>query len=473
MINSLKEWIVEVEAMGELQRYSGVSEVLEMGALTMLAQEKGEGQSPALLFENIPGYAPAYKVLTNSFLSHKRIALSSGIGPAENKQALTREWKKFIEESPRLIPPKKVATGPVMEHVLRDDEVDLTVLPAPVWHELDNGRRYLGTGSCTIMRDPDTGRVNLGTYRVMVHDRNTVGFYMDPGRDGSLIRQKYFERGLPCPVVISLGHDPLLFMASNVPFLPTVSEYDIAGGLRGAPVEVVEGELSGLPIPAWSEIVLEGESYPGQEMPEGPFGEFTGYYASGETKQPFIKVSRVYYQSNPIILGAPPVRPPFTNSGLHSRAVHSALIWSRLEKTGITDIQGVWAHEAGSATHFMVISLKQKYAGHAAQVAFMASQIMKSFGRYVITVDEDIDPSNLNDVVWAMSTRCDPADDIDIIRRCWSSKLDPIQSAKKQSLGSRAIIDACIPYDLRKTFPASISVSEELRKQVKDFADLL
>src|SRR3990170_4893706 len=151
----------------------------------------------------------------------------------------------------------------------------------------------------------------------MVHDRNTVGFYIAAGRHGYLIRERYFEQGRPCPVVISLGHHPLLFMTSTMSGTAALSELDVAGGLRGSPVEVIEGEYTGLPIPAWSEIVLEGESYPGEMFPEGPFGEFTGYYSSGRNPHPCIKVKRLYYQSNPIILGAPPVRPPLSNAGIH------------------------------------------------------------------------------------------------------------------------------------------------------------
>jgi len=133
---------------------------------------------------------------------------------------------------------------------------------------------------------------------VMVHDAKRVGVWMSPGKHGRQIREKYFKRGEPCPVLVSCGHDPLLFLAGGNELRFGLSEYDYAGGHRGEPFEVIESELYGLPLPAHAEIVLEGEMIPGDVAPEGPFGEFTGYYAGGKSEQPVIRVRRIYHRTS-------------------------------------------------------------------------------------------------------------------------------------------------------------------------------
>src|SRR3990170_268899 len=170
-----------------------------------------------------------------------------------------------------------------------DTDVDMHEFPAPKWHELDGGN-YLGTAGLVITRDPDEGWVNLGTYRVQVHDRDTVGFYISPGKHGRIMREKYWAKGEPCPVAMCFGMDPLLLHVASTGLPWGASEYDYAGGIKGQPIEVIKGPVTGLPIPAAAEIVIEGLSYPGDMQMEGPFGEFAGYYASGERKEPIVKV---------------------------------------------------------------------------------------------------------------------------------------------------------------------------------------
>jgi 4-hydroxy-3-polyprenylbenzoate decarboxylase len=190
---------------------------------------------------------------------------------------LVEAWEKMLDEL-KLIPPVYVEHGPVMENVHTGDEVNVLEFPTPKWHELDGGR-YIGTGSMDITRDPDEDWVNLGTYRVMIHDEKRVGFYISPG-----------ARSEPCPVAVVVGSDPLLFIASTLEVPYGMSEYAWAGGLRGRPFEVIKGPVTGLPIPAQAEIVLEGFAYPGEEEMEGPFGEWTGYYASSARPEPVIRV---------------------------------------------------------------------------------------------------------------------------------------------------------------------------------------
>src|SRR3989442_14553008 len=154
--------------------------------------------------------------------------------------------------------------------------------------------------SLVIMRDPEEGWVNCGTYRSMVQGPDRVGLWISPGKHGRQIREKYWKQGKPCPVLISCGHDPLLFLAGGNEIRYGLSEYDYAAGHRGAPYEVIESELYGLPMPAHAEIVLEGAMHPGDTAPEGPFGEFTGYYAGGSPEQPVVRVERIYHRNRPV-----------------------------------------------------------------------------------------------------------------------------------------------------------------------------
>src|SRR5499426_3983288 len=158
----------------------------------------------------------------------------------------------------KYIKPEVVKTGPVTENVFEGKEIDMWKFPTPKWHELDGGR-YIGTGSIDITRDPDEGWVNLGTYRVMIHDKDTLGFYISPGKQGRIMREKYAANGQPFKMAMSFGHDPLTFLAGSIEVPYGVPEYEFIGGIRGEPFEMIEGEYSGLPIPANAEIVIEGD----------------------------------------------------------------------------------------------------------------------------------------------------------------------------------------------------------------------
>ncbi|MBI3061894.1 MAG: UbiD family decarboxylase, partial [Deltaproteobacteria bacterium] len=320
------------------------------------------------------------------------------------------------------------------------------------------GGRYIGTGSYNITQDPEEGWVNLGTYRVMVHDEKSVGFYISPGKHGRIHRDKYMARKEPMPAAIVLGGDPLLFLMSCTELPYGISEYDIAGGLRGRPYQVIKGKVTGLPIPANAEIVLEGYIDPKKGKPEGPFGEWTGYYGSGVREEPYMDVKAVYYRNNPIMLGCPPQRPPDEISRYRS-ILRSGLLKQALEKAGLQGIKAAWASEVGNTRMLLCIAIEQRYGGHATQVGHVASQchIGAYAGKYVVVVDDDIDVTNLEEVVWAMITRSDPANSIDIIRNAWSTPLDPRippeDRAKGQLTNSRAIIDATRPYAWRDKFP--------------------
>ncbi len=459
----LRDWLSQVEKLKQLKRISGAGWDLEMGAITELIYHEGMGTPPAILFDQIPGYSKGFRTLFGATCSPERMALTMGF-PESIKTGLDLV-KTYRNEIKKLkpIPPKLVSDGPILENVDRGNAVDVLKFPVPKMHELDGGR-YIGTACLVITRDPEEGWVNFGAYRVMVHDKNRVAFYVSPGKHANLQRQKYFNKKQPCPVAVCVGQDPLLFLASGNEVAYGLSEYDYAGGFKGEPVEVVKGEYTGLPIPAHAEIVLEGEAVPGDLETEGPFGEWTGYYASSARPEPVIQVKNVYYRNDPIICCARPGRPP-SDYSFSKCVVKSGMIWDELEKAGIPNVKGVWCHEAGGGRMFNIISIKQSYPGHARQASMVASQCHAGayLGRYVIVVDEDIDPSNTFDVLWAVASRSEPAESIEIIRRCWSGPLDPRIPVGKKGFNSRAIIDACRPYEWKDEFYPVVESSPELR----------
>jgi 4-hydroxy-3-polyprenylbenzoate decarboxylase len=235
-------------------------------------------------------------------------------------------------------------------------------------------------------------------------------------------------------------------------------------------VPLVAAPYTGLPVPATAEIVLEGEIPPGEGRLEGPFGEWTGYYASGEKDEPIIRVRSVLYRDDPIVLGCIPGMPPNDNTYFRS-PLRAALIWDALERAGVPGIVGLWSHEAGGGRMWNVVAIKQMYPGHAKQVgmAVASSHAGAYANRYVVVVDDDIDPTDTNQVLWAMCTRTDVIDDIDVIKRCWSTPLDPMAYAGEEQryFNNRMIIDACRPYDRRNTFPAVARVSLDEAKDLR------
>jgi 4-hydroxy-3-polyprenylbenzoate decarboxylase len=418
------------------------------------------------VFDNIPGYPKGFRILAGGANALRRLAVVLDLPDPDHEMDLVKAVRNRMRTEFELIPPVEVATGPVMENIDRDDDVDVLKFPAPFVHELDGGR-YIGTDDLVIMRDPDTGWVNVATYRVMVHDANTVAVWMSPGKHGRMISEKYFSQGKPCPVLISCGQDPLLFIAAHQEIDPGVNEFAYAGGQRGRAIEVIPSELHALPIPAHAEVVLEGEIMPDETRLEGPFGEFMGYYASNATELPIVRVRRVYWRSNPILTLAIPSRPP-ENFTFARATVKSAMIWDEMEKAGIPGVKGVWCHEAGAGRLFNVIAIEQLYPGHVSQAAMLAANCHAGnyAGRWVVVVDDDIDPSNIFDVIWAMSTRCDPPEDTQFIRRAWSTPLDPLLRAPPYH-NNRGIIDACRPYGWKDEFPQVAEASPGLKETVR------
>ena len=308
----------------------GLTHTLELGGLVDLYQ--WDMENPALLFDHIKGFPQGHRLLANVFTSMPRVALSLNMPVDLGRREFVAAWRQRLKEITP-VPGRMVEYGPVLENRMVGDQVDLTKFPAPLWHTHDGGR-YIGVGDIVITRDPDTGWVNAGCYRVQVHDATTAGIMISPGKHGRIIREAYWSRGESCPVAVSLGHDPLLLLLGGVEVDYGVNEYDVAGGIRGEPVELINAPHTGLPVPATSEIIIEGEIPPDEAHPEGPFGEWTGYYAGGERDMPIIRIHSISYRNNPIVLGCLPGKPPNDNTYFRS-PLRAAMIWDELERLGL------------------------------------------------------------------------------------------------------------------------------------------
>ena len=455
--NDLRDFISKVEKLDTLRYVNGADPHLEVGGVTEVAA--GTAECPALLFDAMPKFKKGFRIFTNALNTPQRAALALGIDPSLHPVDALREWMKR-RKTLTMHKPIFVKDAAFLENSDEGESVDLAKFPVPVWHKKDGGA-YIGSGSVIVMKDPDTDWVNAAIYRVQVHGRNRVTIQFDhPGRHGAIIAKKYRDRGQPCPVAVVNGPDPALFIAGFESLPAGHSEFEFAGAIKDAPIELFAGPRTGLPIPALAESVLEGFLEPdSDEMAmEGPFGEFTGYYASEGRPLPTMKVVAVHYRNDPILLGSPPLKPPRHHCGLPFRG---AGIWSNLENSGITDISGVWQHVSSLMT---VVSLKQRYDGHAKRAGLIAAG-NAYMGRIVVVVDEDIDPSNINDVMWAVATRSEPSESIDVIRNGWSSTLDPrIPPADKEkgiTSHSKLVINACRPFSWINQFPQTTALERE------------
>ncbi len=462
----LREYIAALDRLGMLRVVEGAHWDLEIGAISHMMQDSEE--NPALLFDKIPGYPAGFRVLANHQNDPKKQALVMGIPTDLSDLEIARQMKEKRKQTD-LIPPREVDSGPVLENQERGDKVNILKFPTPKWRTLEGGR-YIGTATLVINRDPDEGWVNMGTYRQMIHDEKTVGFFVEPHHHGMIIAKKYWARGKPCPVVACYGQQEELFQAATASAPWGRSELEIAGGMVGAPIEIIKGELTGLPVPARAEIAIEGEVPPPDvdSRTEGPYREWPGYYSQEPTPQPVIHIKAIYHRNAPIMTG-----PHQNNRNISMGAVtHAAIaVWEALEKSALPGIRGVWAHANGL---FIVISLKQEFAGHAKMALLTATGARGSNSayRYYVVVDEDIDPTNLQDVLWAMTTRCVPEEQIDIVRGTVSTRVDPIISPKKREAWDltcgRVLINACKPWDWIEQFGKSMTFTPEYERQVRE-----
>jgi len=461
----LREFLRFAEETGELEVIEGADPHLEIGALYELSLQREH--PPVLLFENIKGYPPGMRVLMN-------IRISRMFNPGQGLEAvrLYREKRKQTGAQ-RPIPPQEVETGPVCQNILVGEQVNVLKFPSITWHEKDGGP-YIGTECLVITKDPDSDWVNAGTYRAQMQDDKTISVFIEPGKHGDVIRRKYWDRGQPCPMLLSVGQAPILGRVASASSKHGESELAAAGGRLGEPVRVVQGQITGLPIPHDAEVVFEGFMHPPEveSRPEGPFGEWPGYYASDARPEPVLKVQAIYHRDDPIITGMPPARP--TLPGRFEAAPNAAAIWDALEAAGVPEVKGVWKMQGGGTRFITVVAIKQQHSGHAKMAGLVATGCGPAayLGRLTIVVDDDIDITNPVEVMWALATRWDPKTQTDIIDGCWTGQIDPVLAPEKRELGditnSRMIIYAVKPYHWLHEFPEVNAVSKTYADEVRE-----
>ncbi len=468
-IQDLRDWLERVDEIGELIRIKQpVDCTEEMSAIGYLVAK--QVPSPAILFERTKGYESSsvgalhlWNILGPSL---KRIALTLEEPPETPTVELIRRVKDKLKQR---IPPREVPRSQARfyENSKTGADIDLEQLPIPKHWPLDGGR-YAGTADAVITRDPDTGYLNVGTYRMMLQGKNQVGLYLSPGKDARLHITRAWQKGQPIQVAAAWGIDPLFMLVGSQTFAKNVSEYEYAGGVKGQPIPVVRGTTTDLLIPANAEFVIEGVIRPNSVKTEGPFGEFSGYYGRPEAGCPLVDVTAVHYRSKPILTNALMADYPSNEQSGFFSIIRSARIWDDFDKLGIPGIQGVYCHPAGAGGFGMtVISLEQRYAGHAAQALALAAQVPGGayYTKWIIAVDDDVDPTDINQVIWAMSSRCNPIEDIDILRNTWSTWLDPTQNPpEERPYGSKALINACKEHRYLPVF----SKRTALRKEIYD-----
>jgi 4-hydroxy-3-polyprenylbenzoate decarboxylase len=468
MYDDIRGLIDDVDKGGELCTINGSHWDLELGTVNEIVTEtKGK----ALVFDNIQDYPEGYRVCTNLLQNPLGFRLAFGFPEGKSNLEIVREFKDKMDQY-EPVPPNYVETGPVMENVMKEGEADLFKFPSPRWHERDGGR-YIGTGPLIITKDPEEDWINVGCYRVMIHDAKTASLYMSPGKHGNLQRQKYWAKGEDVPVVMTFGSEAMIFGLATMALPWGMGEFEVAGFLRGKPVDVIKGPITGLPIPATAEIAIEGFAPPPEKetMTEGPFGEWTGYYASGSNPQPVVHVKAIYYRNDPIIYGQPPTKPVascWMPVPLHT----TPTLWKSLENAGLTGIQGVYVHGPGERT-LAAISITPQKPGHAMQVGTVAAAMLTGgamTGKFIVVVDEDIDPSDLEEVIWAVCTRCDPETMMHSLPGFLDSGLDPSippeKRERKNITMTKTIINACRPWHWKENFPPMITAGKKLKERV-------
>ena len=455
----LRDFIKKCEAEGELKRIKAeVDWDLEMSHIAKLNEERG---GPALLFEKVKGYpTPA---LSSVCATTSRLALIMGMPKNTSLVELMREW---VKRTAHKILPKYVESAPCKENVIKGDKINLLKFPVPKVFPRDGGR-FFGTTAYTITKDPDSDWINLGTYRLQVLDEKTLGTQFIRGKHADIMLMKYKERKKPMPVAVGIGGDPLMFLMGAARLPAFESEYDFAGAIRGEPIEVVRGETVDLPIPATAEIVVEGEVDPETFKPEGPFGEYTGYYSGiGTTPRSFIKINCITHRNNPIFWFTTVGR-AVTDTHMTMALTYGATLWQELEAMRIPGIKAVYCPPEGAGRFIAIISVRQMYPGHVNQVGTAAiSTEMGAYGlKTVIVVDEDIDPWDLHRVLWALSFRFQPSR-AQIINRGRSTPLDPSLPVDQRDITSRIIMDATIPFEWKEK-PIPIELDREMVKKIK------
>ncbi len=481
----LREFLRGLEAMGGLKRISApVSPRLEM---TEICDRVLRAGGPALLFERPAGFD--LPVLGNLFGSVERIALAMGIEAGTDPRPALRDLGRLlaalrepdppkglrdvVANLPRLarlagkvfdMAPKLVSSAPCQETVWEGKDVDLARLPVQTCWPGDAGP--LITWGLTVTRGPLKPRQNLGIYRQQVIGANRLIMRWLAHRGGALDFRDHqlAHPGQPFPVAVALGADPATTLAAVTPVPDALGEYQFAGLLRGARTELAKCLGSDLQVPARAEIVLEGAIHPGDTALEGPHGDHTGYYNEAETF-PVLTVERITLRRDPIYhstyTGKPPDEPAMLGVALNE-------IFVPLLAKQFPEIADFYLPPEGCSYRLAVVSLKKQYPGHAKRVMFGIWSVLRQFmyTKLIVVVDEDIDVRDWKEVVWALSTRVDPARDTLIAENTPIDYLD--FASPVAGLGSKLGIDATSkwPGETTRTWGRPIAMDAAVKQKV-------
>ncbi len=483
-ICDLRDSISLLEEKGELARVTGrVHWDRELGVLT---REVLRRKGPALLYTNIEDYngpqSRCTQLVTGLFAGYRRLSLLLGFPDLVSNDLLIRH---VIEKNSGRLAPVLVDKGPVQENVLLGSDIDLYEFPVPKWHYLDGGR-YINTFASVVTRDPDDGGLNVGVYRGMIAGRDKISVLLAPSQHWGRHWAGYTSRKQAMPVACVYGWNPVMDFVASTPLPFGVNEYEVMGAYLGAPAPLVKCRTVDLEVPATAEIVVEGfiSADPATFLPEGPFGEFTGYVSDVPTARPVIQVTAVTHRHNPIFRGTLEGSLPGASgeNSFMSSIQRAAIAWGLLKQAGVPGVLNVVAHPVTNGTT-IVVQIRKAFEGHAQQVAAALWSSNAALYRYkiVVVVDEDIDPTDYEAVDWAIAYRVSPGtDDMVVFPGSFGSPLDPSTPIEKRSvpklgagLWNRLLIDATRtwrfdprPEWLNQNFPPTVANTDEERRSV-------
>ena len=480
----LRDFINRLEEQGELVRITQpISTKLEM---TEIADRTLRAEGPALLFENPIGFD--IPVLANLFGTPKRVAMGMGQSDVSELREVGKllaflkepEPPKGIKEALGQIPvfkqvlnmpAKEVRKAPCQQVVLSGDDVDLTKLP--IQHCWPGDAAPLITWGLTVTKGPYKKRQNLGIYRQQLLGKNKIIMRWLSHRGGALDYQEWCKErpGEPYPVSVALGADPATILGAVTPVPDTLSEYAFAGLLRGSKTEVVKSISSDLQVPASAEIILEGYIEQGEMAPEGPYGDHTGYYNEVDDF-PVMTVTHITHRKNPIYhstyTGRPPDEPAILGVALNE-------VFVPILQKQFPEIVDFYLPPEGCSYRMAIVTMKKQYPGHAKRVMMGVWSFLRQFmyTKFVIVCDDDVNARDWNDVIWAITTRMDPARDTTMIE---NTPIDYLDFASPVSgLGSKMGMDATNKWagETDREWGEPIVMDEQVKQKIDDIWDSL
>lgn len=460
--SDLQQHLERLEAAGKLHHVrQRVDPSWEVAAITRHVFDRyGWAERPALCFDQV-GDSPFPLVV--GVVGGSPEIYARALGTTVNDIPLL--WER-AQEHP--VDPELVASGPCKDVILTGEDVDVTVLPNAVWTPGQDPGPYI-TAPLIVTKDPESGRRNVGTYRLMVKGPRTLGIYIGPAQHGARHLQKYEALGQDMPVAIVIGADPAVVLSSVTKFSYATDEFTVAGGLRGEPVPLVRCESVDLEVPSTAEIVLEGVVRHGVRDAEGPFGEYTGYMgASGPG--PVIEITTMTRREKPVYQAFLSQMPPSESSCIRSLGRASSLLRHLRDVIGfpVTDVH---FPESGGANGIVIVALKKEYAEQVKEVAWATWSLMNKEGKMLIVVDDDIDIRIPFEVEWAMSFRSQPSRDLLIQDHVVAIGLDPsivpvdvpLHDPRRRT-GSKLLVDAT----RKHAYPAAARVPSRFLDRVKE-----